>query len=122
MKITDSIKWQKVGDGYICCEDYRYFSKRYSKWITVPKGFFSDGATYAPDIDSRAWGIHDVLCRYGSFDDKSKCTNWQASSVLYDILKEDGYVFRAPWWRAATYLFGGGAARKGKIYERDSRR
>lgn len=110
------IKYKKVGDGYICEQTYHYYSKRYKKWRSVEKGEYSDGATGAEDIKTRGWWIHDMLCRYGKWDDGSKCTNWQASTVLYDILREDGFLFRAPFWRIATYLMGGGAAREGKTY------
>jgi len=58
-----------------------------------------------------------MLCRYGCWDDGTPCSNWQASTVLYDILKEDGHSFRAPFWRIATFLLGGGAARDDKVYK-----
>ena len=105
------IKYRVVGDGYEALDNYTYYSPRYNKSITVEKGFFSDGATDAPDIDTDAWWYHDVLCRYGRWDDNSLVTNWQASTVLYDVLKRDGYTVRAPLWRTATYLLGGGACR-----------
>jgi len=110
------IKYREVGDGYEATESYTYHSPRYGREVTVPVGFYSDGATDAVDVDSDAWWVHDVLCRYGRWDDGTPCTNWQASTVLNDILKRDGYWFRAPWWRMATYFFGGGAARQGKVY------
>lgn len=115
------IKFKEVGDGYICLEDYTYYSKRYKKYRTVKKGEYSDGATGAPDGKRRArgWWIHDMLCRYGCWDDGSKCSNWQASTVLYDILREDGCTFIAPYWRFATFLLGGGAARDKKTYTRE---
>lgn len=107
-----NVKYNVVGDGYKSLNSYTYRSKRYGKSITVPPGFYSDGATWAPDIDSDGWWVHDVVCRYGVWDDGSKITNWQASMVLYDIMRDEG---QAGWWsrlwRTTTFLFGGGAAR-----------
>lgn len=97
--------------GYIVTESFRYFSKRYNKWISCTKGDTSDGATCAPDLLSFGWIIHDQLCATGKFDDGSICTNWQASSVLGDILKAEGRWFRGRSWFVATWLFGGGKAR-----------
>lgn len=91
--------------------DLKYYSKRYDKYVSVPKGYQSDGATGAKDIDSNGWWVHDKLCGTGKFDDGTPCTNIQASLVLYDILKSEGRWFRARTWLAATWLFGGGKAR-----------
>jgi len=89
-----------------------YYSKRYKKHITVPYGYPSDGATGAIDIDSNGWWVHDVLCDKGVFDDGTPCTNWQASTILSDILREEGRWVRAIYWWPFTYLFGGGECRK----------
>ncbi len=105
------IKYKVVGDGYEVTERYKYYSKRYNRYLTIPLGFYSDGATGAKDVDSNGWIIHDLICRYGVWDDGTKIDNWTASTVLADILWEDGFHFRALSWWFATYLFGGGAAR-----------
>ena len=97
---------------YLCPREIRYRSKRYGKWLTVAKGYPSDGATHARDVNSRAWWVHDVLCDWGSWDDGSTCTNWQASMVLGDVLAEDGFWFRRWTWPVATFLLGGDACRK----------
>ena len=90
-----------------------YVTKRYGgKTVTVPVGFPSDGATGVYDIDSEAWWIHDVLCKYGVFDDGSPCNNAQASTICSDILLEEGRWIRSVTWYFATWLFGGGEARK----------
>lgn len=91
--------------------EIKYFSPRYKKFVTVPKGYVSDGATGASDIYSKAWWVHDMLCDRGTWDDGTPVTNWQASSVLSDILKDEGRWFRARTWFVATWLFGGGKAR-----------
>lgn len=97
---------------YVAMEEKRYYSKRYNKSILVPLGYLSDGATDAPDINSFAWWVHDVLCDSGTFEDGTKCTNWQASMILKDILREEGRWIRDHWWFLATWLFGGGKARE----------
>ena len=106
------IKYKKVGDGYEVTETYNYYSKRYNRSIHIPSGLYSDGATSAPDIDTDGWLIHDHICRYAEWDDGTKIDNWTASTVLGDILWRDGFKFRSVTWWWATYLFGGGAARK----------
>lgn len=106
------IKYKKVGDGYETTSQYTYVSKRYNRSITIPIGFYSDGATSAPDLDTDAWIVHDHICRYARWNDGTKIDNWTASTVLGDILWRDGFHFRSVTWWWATYLFGGGAARK----------
>lgn len=93
-----------------------YYSSRYKKRVTVRKGYPSDGATGARDIDSEAWWVHDKLCDTGKFDDGTPCTNWQASMILKDILKSEGRWFRARSWFIATWLLGGGKARDNGMY------
>ena len=88
-----------------------YYSKRYNKYITVDKGYPSDGATGAIDIDSDGWWVHDKLCDTGLFDDGTKCTNFQASTILSDILWKEKRWFRTIYWWPITYLFGGGKCR-----------
>lgn len=97
--------------GYEVKENLAYWSVRYRKWVTIKKGDKSDGATSAPDIDSWCWLIHDDLCNFGVFEDGSKCTNWQASKILSDILRTEGKWLRSFTWFTATWLFGGGKAR-----------
>ena len=102
--------------GYVVTDSFRYFSVRYHRWISCTKGDTSDGATCAPDLLSFSWIIHDQLCSTGKFDDGTICTNWQASNVLSDILKEEGRWFRARSWFVATWLFGGGKARDNGLF------
>ena len=103
--------------GYRIIKTKTYHSKRYNKNITIkPSDMPYDGATGAKDINSFGWLFHDVLCRDGRFDDGSKCTNWQASKVLSDILESEGRWFRGKSWFIATWLFGGGKARRNGIF------
>lgn len=108
---------------YQLIKEIKYYSKRYNKYIIIPRGYKSDGATGAIDIqDSISWWVHDKLCDTGLFDDKTKCTNLQASIILSDILREEwGYIhplriIRSFLWLPATFLFGGGKARENGLF------
>lgn len=100
------------GGVYTCPYEIKYHSKRYNKYLTVPEGYISDGATGAIDIWSEGFWVHDLACDRGTFDDGTKMNNWQASTILSDILKHEGRWFRARSWFVATWLFGGGKARE----------
>ena len=102
-----------LGNGdYQLNEVIRYYSERYKKWITVPAGRISDGATGAMDITSRGWWIHDELCLRGKWDDGTLLSNWECSQVLQDVLKAEGRYWQSKRWFWATWLCGGGEARK----------
>lgn len=101
---------------YIRKTAFTYYSWRYDKFVHVPKGYPSDGATWAKDIDSLGWWVHDVLCDFGIFEDGTACNNWQASMILRDILWSEGYWFRSVTWFIGTWLGGGGLARKNGMY------
>ncbi len=101
---------------YICPKTISYYSERYSHRVRVPEGYESDGATGAIDIYSNGWWVHDKLCDTGRWENGDLCTNLQASTVLSDILKSEGRWFRARTWFAATWLFGGGEARKNGMW------
>jgi hypothetical protein len=99
-------------------KEIKYFSFRYKKWVIVPEGYRSDGASGpASDIWSDAWWVHDVLCDRGTFEDGTKCTNWQASRVLSDVLGGEGRWIRSKTWWFATFLFGGGKARDNGMFK-----
>lgn len=110
----------KAGDGavlgYTLKQNIAYYSLRYNQWIGAEAGDRYDGATGAKDIDSFGWIFHDELCNDGKFESGVKCTNWQASHVLTDIMESEGYWFRTHTWFVATWLFGGGAARKNGMW------
>ena len=92
---------------YIESKGFTYHSKRYDKNITIPPMYQSDGATYAPDLSRTAFFVHDRICQHGKFDDGTPVTNWQASSIYYDILGDKGFSFRKYHRRFLTYWFGG---------------
>jgi hypothetical protein len=97
-----------------------YFSPRYSKWITVPVNYPSDGASGpAKDIPSIAWLVHDRLVPMdegevppleaigfweydGYWSDGSACSAWQSTMVMRDILIRDGYYVRSVTWTIAV--------------------
>ncbi len=106
------LKNDPQGYRYQCAESYIYYSTRYNRSVTVPLSFMSDGATGAPDLNTDAWWVHDVLCDKGTWDDGTPIDNWDASTVLGDILWHDGYRFLAVVWWWATWLYGGGVARE----------
>jgi len=97
---------------YIAMQYKRYYSPRYDKYVDINIGYPSDGATSAPDINSFAWWVHDKLCETGRWADGTRLTNWQCSTVLYDILRAEGRVVRDFWWLMGTFFMGGGEARK----------
>jgi hypothetical protein len=85
-----------------------YWSPRYKKIIAAEPGFKWDGATGAVDLEgSKSHLMHDVLCNNATWTDGTPVSNWQASQVLKDILKQEGYKFRQYTWRWATFLGGG---------------
>jgi hypothetical protein len=117
MRVVSTIDFSILEDGkYRLNEVIIYHSIRYNKTVTVPAGFISDGATGANDISSRAWWVHDVLCADGAWDDGTKVSNWQCSTVLHDVLKEEGRWARALYWWPCTWLLGGGKARENGMF------
>lgn len=93
-------------------ERIEYYSKRYDKFVIIEKGYGSDGATFAEDIYSRSWWVHDKLCDEGTWADGTPVTNWQASMVLRDILLDEGRYVRACRWFVWTFLVGGRRLKK----------
>ena len=93
-------KCHREGKFYILDETFQYYTRRYKKFRTVPKGFPSDGASFiATDILSASWWVHDALCKFGCWDDGTPCSRMEAATVLFDILKGEGRWFRArSWW------------------------
>jgi len=101
---------------YKCPYQIDYYSERYDKAVTVPKGYQSDGATGALDIFSESWWVHDVLCDRGTWDDGTPVNNWEASRVIADILKSEGRWLRSKYWFWATWFMGGGKARENGMW------
>lgn len=96
---------------YVNPEEFTYRSERYGKSITIPKFEPSDGATMAPDLNKKAFTVHDRICKVGKWDDETPITNWQASTVYYDILKDSGHWQAYHRW-LLTFMFGGSKLKK----------
>lgn len=114
MKIPEYkvLSQETAGMKYELLEDIYYYSERYDEFITVPKGYLSDGASGpALDIHSRAWWVHDWLCDLGTFDSGKTCTVFQAAMVLGDILRSERRLLRSIYWQIAV-LFGCSGLRK----------
>lgn len=102
---------------YLSLTNYKYYSKRYNKHVVITIGCRSDGATGALDIPSLSWWIHDKLCENGCWNDGVPLTNYQCSQVLFDILWSEKRYFRCFRWKYATFLLGGGKARKNGMFK-----
>ena len=116
-----NVRWERIWDRrsgfkYRAMNSWTYKSPRYKKNVTISVGFLSDGATGARDIASDGWGVHDVLCSKGRWDDGSLVSNYQASQVLGDILRSEGRWARATYWKYLTFAFGGGEARRNGMW------
>jgi len=88
---------------WVLDENFKYFSERYGKWVFLPEGYRSDGATGAFDIISAAWWVHAKLCEDMAWEDGSPATRWQGSRVCSDSLDAEGRQFRSFTWKYATY-------------------
>ena len=119
-------KYQSLGE-------YWYYSKRYKKWLHIKDGYKTDGATGpgVVDIHSNCHWWHDVCCDDGCWEDGTKMSNWQASTVLGDILWAEAAYYRrkgqnglylkrkleSVFWWVATFCGGGGEARKNGMFK-----
>ena len=115
------------GKKYTLSETFIYNDPRYKKTITIPSGTRSDGSSGGADIYSGYWGVHDLVCERGTWDDGTPITNWQASSIASYILRNEYSVDEKRWWLEwrlprsyyifwATFLFGGGKARDNGMF------
>jgi hypothetical protein len=104
------IKYEEIciaGDKhYRLLKEIKYYSERYNRFVTVPVGFVSDGATGAFDISSKSWWVHDKLCKECIWDDGTPATNWQASWVLSDILYSENRGLRSFYWGWMSFIAG----------------
>jgi len=106
---------------YVLTQKIVYTDKK-GRSVTCQPGMFSDGATGALDIASKSWWFHDALCNRGKWDDGTPCNNIEASIVLSSCLFSEWSIkkplrgVRAILWLPATWLGGGGAARKNGMW------
>ena len=83
-----------------------YFSKRYSKRLSVDLGYETDGATGYFDLDSYFWLWHDVATDTYTWSDGSRCGNLQASFVAFDILWSENRYIHAPIVFVGVLVYG----------------
>ena len=92
-------------------------TERYKdKSVTCYVGELSDGATNAIDLCPIAFFCHDKLCKTGLWDDGTPCTNLEASNLYSKLLWREGHYLPAIYRWPATWLFGGGQARKNGLF------
>ena len=96
---------------YELLSDFIYYSPRYLEVVIVKKGLY-DGATGAMDITTKAWWVHDQICKDPYFRSGKPITAWQASCILHDVLNDEGRWFRKYSWQYSTFLFGCKLAKK----------
>lgn len=117
--------YHKIGGVYIKDGEYLFYSHRYKQYLLIPDGYPSNGADIVEDICGKCFFIHDFICNEGRWLNGDLISNWQASFVYYDLLKEHFSLLQGqglfpriyngalPYWRwIGTFLFGGGKARK----------
>lgn len=102
----------KTKEGYKYEVTKRYVFKFMGYEKAIHAGFPSDGATYARDLNTDAWLIHDSMCALPYWDCGTPIPNIVGSAVLACVLYRDGYWIEAIPWFIATFLFGGGEMRK----------
>lgn len=140
--MPENVTWKRLkndqnGMRYQRLTELVYYSDMFNRSITIPAGRKSDGATGARDlgvketgwrglwargvqyvlksygsVETEAWWVHDELCNTGCWDDKTRISNFICSTVLAVILYKDGYRKESIYWWFATFLLGGGKARK----------
>ena len=100
------IKYIVLDDGmYEAQGDYWKYFPKYKKWLHLPDKFVSDGATWAPDIDSDGWWWHDLVCRKPVWADGSPVSDKQASYVLSYTMEQEGYTIRSSVWGLFTRIW-----------------
>lgn len=72
--------------------------------ITAPKGFMTDGATFAPDLGI-SWLIHDVLYARHACDDGEPITRREADLIMYHLLEfERHHIYKRLMWFTSYML------------------
>jgi len=94
------------GKWFVIKQPDDYFSKRYSKKLSIVSTDEFDGATFYFDLDSWFWPWHDVAKRDRKWSDGTHCSNWQASVVAFDILWQEKRYIHAPIVFTGTLLWG----------------
>lgn len=96
--IEEHVKF--VNGRYVVHKEYKWASRIFKKTVICEYDFESDGATYAPDIDSYYWLVHDKLKKTRKWYDGKHCPNWKASVCAAEIL----YNEKRHLWVAPVFL------------------
>jgi hypothetical protein len=88
--------------------DYSFYSRRYEKRTTAPKGFQCDGATGVPDTKEKCYRIHDWDFFAAIWDDGTPMSFEEANNNYTDLLAEKGHWILART-RRTLYWLGRGA-------------
>jgi len=89
----------------ILAEDISFYSKRYGKRTTAPKGFNCDGASGVKDTKEKCYRIHDWNFFCAFWDDGSQMSFEEANDNYTDLLLEKSHWFYARS-RKALYIVG----------------
>ena len=71
--------------------DYSFYSERYNKTTTAPKGFHSDGATCVVDTPEKCYRIHDWNFFAALWDDGTPMSFEEANHNYTDLLLATGH-------------------------------
>lgn len=94
-------------------ESQRYVLKRSIQYrdeigtITVPVGYISDGATFALDIESLSWWIHDYVSDMDDpcYDDGTPISTLEESLILGRVLHDEERFVRMVTWSISTFIY-----------------
>ena len=84
--------------------DYIFFSERYQKTTTAPKGFHCDGASGVRDTKEKCYRIHDWNFFSAIWDDGSPMSFEQANNNYTDLLSEKSHWFYSRTRRTLHWL------------------
>lgn len=132
------------GMKWVCTSDHVSRIPYLGWFVLIPKDRESDGATWARDLGAEergwrklwstvvsyfmdtpkdkitdAWFCHDEICLNGYVainGTKVLVSNFSCSLCLSLLLWRDGYKMESFTWFFATFLFGGGKARKNGMF------
>lgn len=96
-------------------EDYPFYSERYNKTTTAPKGFQCDGASWVLDTREKCYRIHDWNFRAAIWDDGTPMTFEEANHNYTDLLRATGHWFFAKTRRSLHWV--GRSAWNGHRYD-----
>ena len=91
--------------------DFPFYSERYDKTTTAPKGYQCNGADWVYDTKEKLYRIHDWDFEVAMWDDGSDMSFEEANNNYTDLLAQTGYTIFAIT-RRALYVVGRPAWRR----------